>query len=205
MFRYTAIDNEGADASDEVNVIVSPVITIPPPVVNLGADTILILPENSVTVVADVQSNNLIEGYVWELLDGDTIEELPSESPILELTDLEKGSYRFSLTVTDVDGKDGSDDIVIEVKDDIAINDFPKVFSPNADGINDLWVVDDLSRVENCELKIYDSFGRLIYESVNYENDWDGTSNGKPLPSGPYYYIFKCEGSDITGGVRILN
>lgn len=204
-FRFTAIDNEGADASDEVNVIVSPVITIPPPVVNLGADTILILPENSVTVVADVQSNNLIEGYVWEQLDGDTIEELPSESPILELTDLEKGSYRFSLTVTDVDGKDGSDDIVIEVKDDIAINDFPKVFSPNADGINDLWVVDDLSRVENCELKIYDSFGRLIYESVNYENDWDGTSNGKPLPSGPYYYIFKCEGSDITGGVRILN
>ncbi|MNX41787.1 hypothetical protein D3C86_721950 [compost metagenome] len=63
------------------------------------------------------------------------------------------------------------------------------IMSPNGDGVNDKWVIDDLQLYPNNEVKIFDRTGRTIYSKKGYDNSWEGTLNGAPLAEGTYYYI----------------
>ena len=49
-------------------------------------------------------------------------------------------------------------------------------------------------------VKVYNRFVKLFYESAAYNNDWDGTWNGKPLPSASYYYIINSPVRGIIKG-----
>ncbi|MEQ8576018.1 MAG: gliding motility-associated C-terminal domain-containing protein, partial [Fulvivirga sp.] len=94
------------------------------------------------------------------------------------------------------------------VSDPLGGSDFPqKIFSPNGDGIGDNWIINpDVSLVENCELVIFDNRGIEVYAAKPYQNDWQGTYNGKELPEGVYFYIIKCEGNSksYSGSITLL-
>ncbi len=73
----------------------------------------------------------------------------------------------------------------------------PEGFSPNGDGINDLFVIKKLD-ILNLKLEIYNRNGGLVYSKENYKNDWNGTSNlvtnqKTGLPDGTYFYVVKTE------------
>ena len=79
------------------------------------------------------------------------------------------------------------------------------LFTPNNDGMNDYWYIPDLSTYGRVKVKIYNRFGKIIYSSSYYENNWNGTWEGKELPSASYYYIIESENRGIiTGTVNIL-
>lgn len=82
----------------------------------------------------------------------------------------------------------------------------PNSFSPNNDGVNDTWFIPEITRFSENELYIYNRWGQLVYSSVNYQNDWQGTFNGTPLPEATYYYILKVreESESLSGTVTIL-
>jgi large repetitive protein len=63
-------------------------------------------------------------------------------------------------------------------------------FSPNNDGLNDVFFIEGLEKYPNNRLCIYNRWGNQIYETKNYKNDWDGKWNGKILPDGTYFYLF---------------
>ncbi|MBI1835872.1 MAG: HYR domain-containing protein, partial [Flavobacteriia bacterium] len=71
----------------------------------------------------------------------------------------------------------------------------PQVISPNGDGINDKLVINGIHDYPNNVLKIFNRWGNLVYESSNYQNDWDGknietfTIGGTDLPVGTYFYV----------------
>jgi gliding motility-associated-like protein len=86
-----------------------------------------------------------------------------------------------------------SDSIQILVLADITLT-VPNAFSPNGDGVDDFWVINELSRYPENELKIYTRWGDLIYEASPYLNDWEGlNSDGSPLPAGTYFYILETK------------
>lgn len=63
----------------------------------------------------------------------------------------------------------------------------PNAFSPNGDGLNDTWFIPDLP--ENTQVLIFDRWGSLLYQSADYQGDWDGTNpRGEALPTGTYTY-----------------
>lgn len=96
--------------------------------------------------------------------------------------------------VEDVNGCRG--ELVFEVKaPEIVIPDW---FSPNGDGRNDGWVVAELPTVyPNAVVKIYDRYGKLIAEYLGSNAEgWDGTYNGKPMPSTDYWYVIDIEEID---------
>jgi gliding motility-associated-like protein len=79
------------------------------------------------------------------------------------------------------------------------------LFTPNNDGFNDYWEIPGLNDYGNCEVRVYNRSGKLVFSSAEYHNEWDGTSNGVNLPSAAYYFIMKTETSGtIKGTVNIV-
>jgi gliding motility-associated-like protein len=82
----------------------------------------------------------------------------------------------------------------------------PNAFSPNGDGINDVWNITYLNDYPNCTMDIFDRYGRIVYQTIGYNKPWDGTRNGNPVPVGVYYYIIdpKNGAPKVTGSVTVL-
>jgi len=64
-------------------------------------------------------------------------------------------------------------------------------FTPNNDGYNDKWLITTGNCLLKAVVKVFNRYGSPVYESENYQNDWDGTYKGKPLPDGTYYYVIR--------------
>lgn len=66
---------------------------------------------------------------------------------------------------------------------------FPNAFTPNGDGINDLFRPNQESNPLNFKLYIYNRWGSLMFQSQSIYNGWDGTEKGNQVPFGVYYWI----------------
>jgi gliding motility-associated-like protein len=74
----------------------------------------------------------------------------------------------------------------------------PNTFTPNGDGVNDVWNIGDLQFYPNCTVDIYTRWGRQLFQSRGYGQAWDGTYNGQPLPVGTYYYVIGLNDGTAT-------
>lgn len=75
----------------------------------------------------------------------------------------------------------------------------PNAFSPNGDGINDVWHITYLSAYPNCTVDVYNRYGQRVFTSTGYRTDWNGSYNGQPLTVGTYYYVI-----DLKNGAKPL-
>lgn len=85
----------------------------------------------------------------------------------------------------------------------------PNAFSPNDDGVNDVWKVSYRSLLD-FECWIFDRNGHQLYHFTNPDDGWDGKHNGKVVKSGAYYYVIKATGSDgktykKSGDINIIS
>lgn len=68
-------------------------------------------------------------------------------------------------------------------------------FSPNGDGINEGWTIENITAFPNNLVQVFNRSGKLVFKQANYQNDWQAVSNqvsgglGTKLPVGPYLYI----------------
>lgn len=160
---------------------------IPKPIVSAGADK-EVFKGNSVLLSATATGNNL--KYSWSpavYLDNPNIAQ-PTASPTKDIT--------YTLTVT-------SENNCFTVYDDVFVRVYPGIkppntFSPNNDGINDVWTIPGLSLYKNTTVSIFNRNGEMLYQSINYTKEWDGTYGGKPVPSGTYYYIIDIKDAGIA-------
>jgi len=82
----------------------------------------------------------------------------------------------------------------------------PNTFSPNNDGINDLWNIKALNTYPEGTIQIFERGGHKVFESTGYSHPWDGTINGDPLPEGTYYYVIDLKNGTpkVAGWVMIV-
>ena len=79
------------------------------------------------------------------------------------------------------------------------------ILTPNDDGQNDTWKVSDPTKIEGCDVTIYNRWGEIVYQSNDYNNQWAGTRNNEQLPDGVYFYSIKCSDSEeYTGEINLL-
>ena len=73
----------------------------------------------------------------------------------------------------------------------------PTVITPNGDGVNDLFFVPCLNvdSVLDNEVTIFNQWGDEVFHAQPYDNNWEGTFNGEPLPTGTYYFVVKFNGN----------
>ena len=95
-------------------------------------------------------------------------------------------STLFTVTVTDVNGCEGSDQVSVLVNFREVVG-VPTAFSPNNDGLNDILYVKGIG-ITNMDFRVYNRYGQQIFRSTNIEEGWDGTFNGERLNQGVFAY-----------------
>ena len=111
-------------------------------------------------------------------------------------------STTYTIEVIDEDGCIATDEITIIVRRDLNFY-IPNVFSPNVDGINDVFTVFPGSGITMINrFQVLDRWGEEMYINQNFQADanvgWDGTFRGKPMQPGIYIYIVEVEYIDGT-------
>ena len=71
----------------------------------------------------------------------------------------------------------------------------PEVFSPNGDGINDTWNIANIDRYPKASVWIFTRTGKNIFEMKGYNNSFDGSNKGSPLPEASYYFMVDIDGN----------
>lgn len=117
----------------------------------------------------------------------------------------EPGTYQVILTVTNSNGCSDTVHIWIEIIDGILI---PNVFSPNGDGSNDVFFISG-GGFEEFEIKIYNRWGSMMFESKAPQVAWDGRTNaGLEVSAGTYYFtlVAKSKKNDYstTGYITVF-
>jgi gliding motility-associated-like protein len=122
-----------------------------------------------------------------------------NNSTLLKPTATVSGNTLFYITITDDHACSISDSL--NVTTDIALCPItsiyiPTAFSPNNDGLNDIFMVRG-AETHNFNLNIYDRLGNLVFSSIDQNEAWDGDINGKNGNSAVYIYSLKYQ--DVDG------
>ena len=150
-------------------------LTPPPaPIVHLGNDTNLCVEESLNLEVATANTT-----YMWQ--DGST-------SSSFDIYD--EGTYWVELTSN---CRTSSDTIQVSIADCEAIIEMPNVFSPNNDGMNDMFMPIESKSITSMTTIIFDRYGKQLLETTNPNIEW----NGDNAKEGTYFWVI--EYTDTTG------
>lgn len=83
-------------------------------------------------------------------------------------------------------------------------------FTPNGDGINDFFIIDNIEKYPNNNVHIFNRWGNKVFTTSRYNNinnNWDGKVNGKPITSGTYFYLIVNDNDKLLkkGWIEITN
>lgn len=100
------------------------------------------------------------------------------------------GSYQYVFTTWTDEQCSASDTITIIVLPPLKVF---NAFTPNGDGFNDTWTILNASYYDNLVVSVFSRWGQVVHRSKGYPagEEWDGTSDGKDLPVGVYYYVLE--------------
>lgn len=179
-----------------VSDTVSKVITVHPyPVLELGPNLVVLEGGTKALKPEFVYGTNLLYQWSPAAYLNSTSDSVPKTTPLSDIT--------YKLDLTGIGGCSVSDTVFVKL---LLAPIIPNAFSPNGDGIHDRWRIQYLESYPGATVDVYDRYGGLVYSSIEYAVDWDGTRNGKPLPIGTYYYIINPKNGRkiITGSVTII-
>ena len=180
-YSLTVTENQCA-TTDEINV------TFKQPPSDLQASVSICFFEiPSITLDAASAPDNT---YIWST--GDSTQRIEVEEP---------GRY----TVTIIDATDSCQQTYTVEVINSCINSIyvPNAFTPNGDGINDLWFPVKKDFVEEVEILIFNRFGELIFQSDDLNTPWDGTSqsSNEIVQIGVYPYVIRLRYATENGRV----
>ena len=187
---YSLSISRGTCVSPTVNVTVEAIYT--KPIAEFRTDPQIpfkIIPPFKVKFFNECKD---ADSFLWDFGDGNTSTEMNPTHTYLSDGD-------FIITLTAFKNSLCSTTISKSINKSIGLGlafFAPNTFTPNGDGINDVFVV-NMFTVISYKIQIFNRYGVPLFISNDLNNHWDGTFNGEQLPVGTYYYIINA--IDLNG------
>ncbi len=142
--------------------------------------------------------------YVWDYPSGVNLSDRTDDNPtaifvpvpgIGEYSPIDTNYYWLSVTATNAAGCKATDSIRINVFIG-PTNYVPNAFSPNGDGINDIFKPINVG--SNIEyFRVFNRYGEIVFQTSRFRDGWNGFFKGKEQPAGAYVWVYK--GKDSRG------
>jgi gliding motility-associated-like protein len=109
----------------------------------------------------------------------------------------------YSVIITDLNGCAAPLSVIVGFTGGDNCIEIPGIITPNNDGFNDTWKIKNIDMFPNAEVFVFTRWGKLVFNSKNLSaNPWNGTFNGKLLPTDSYHYVLHLNnGSQPRSGV----
>ena len=184
-----------------------------------AADTAGCTADSTFTVAADIVTDMVVEIFTspvtcWQTSDGTATAAVTGGQQPIQYEWSDAGGQTtataiglsedvYSVTVTDDIGCTLGFLATVEPTEDCLF--IADALTPNADGINDRWVVGGLEFFPQSEVEVFNRWGQLVFRSKPGTTWWDGTFNGALLPASDYYYVISVfpGAQPITGTVTL--
>jgi gliding motility-associated-like protein len=167
--------------------------TRPAPAISAGIDQTIL--EGDMTQLLGVINLGNAASIAWT--PNSTLTNANTFSPYAKPT----GTTIYTMTVTDANGCVSADNMQVTVLPYcLKVMD---AFTPNGDGMNDRWIVTNNGGncVEQVYATVFNRYGNVVYKNDNYQNNWDGTYNGKPVADATYYYVITYQ---LINGKKVV-
>ena len=149
---------------------------------------------NPVETFTDASTGDSVSQWQWDFGDGD-ISLL--QNPVHTYRDT--GIYTVLLTIADTNGCMDTAYALLEIQPDYIFF-IPNTFSPNKDGLNEVFMPKGIGVNEKFfNMKIFNRWGDLIYQTADLNAGWDGTSNNGKEGSQTDVYVWVINTRDLTG------
>jgi gliding motility-associated-like protein len=182
-YSITVIDSLGCSASSEITVVSSS------PTAGIALNSNFINLENSLNLQSTSSADLFpINTWNWTFGDGNTSD---VENPSHNYSAV--GNYIITLVITDALGCTDTTFVEIEVLGAFVI---PNVVTPNGDGVNDMFFIQNLDLSQANTLVVFNRWGNVVFEVENYQNDWQPNN----LVDGVYFYQFTLSQSETKQG-----
>ncbi len=206
--NHTISVSDASFCSSELDIIVNQ----PNPVlVDLGPDIEIELGDS--TELDPILNSDLpLDSIIWNPLDALTC----LDSACTEVSVLPLQTTAYSVTIIDINGCSGTDEIIVEVDKNRKVF-IPNIFTPDGDGFNDIFTVFAGAGVENVRfMQVFDRWGEQVYEATDFvpgdfgNPGWDGRFKGKIMNPGVFVYLIEVEFADgivllYRGDVTLLH
>ncbi|WP_350291136.1 T9SS type B sorting domain-containing protein [uncultured Croceitalea sp.] len=167
------------------------------------------------TPFGDIIDDILITFFPPPQVDEVIIVEDLRDNPDVDLYDIEivtltNGDYEYAINGGDfqdeaifLDVPPGLNTVIINdkngcgmIEEQFLVVGYPKFFTPNGDGIYDNWQIEGISELTNPDIFIFDRYGKLLKQIDENSPGWDGTFNGRQLPSSDYWFKLEYDRDD---------
>lgn len=188
LYVYTITDRRGCINQDSINLTDPDTLRFNPDVVAVSCiDQV----DGSITLNPAGGYGN----YTFEWSNGDF------GNPLI---DIPGGDY--TVTITDYVGCSRDSLIILPVNQEECLF-IPNSFTPNNDGRNDTWIIENMYLYPNVVVTIFNRWGNQVYQSKGYSDPWNGNhKSGRTLPSDTYYYVIDVNNGTTpkSGSVTIV-
>ncbi|MCL4857661.1 MAG: gliding motility-associated C-terminal domain-containing protein, partial [Flavobacteriales bacterium] len=197
-YTVTAANTNGCINTSQVTVTV---ISCVPPVVNLSASDTTVCINNCISFT-DLSANTPTS-WTWYFFGADTPTD-NNQNPT-NICYSSVGSFDVALVSSNAFGTDSlfldnyitvdSCNVPEEITPVVVI---PNVFSPNADGQNDLFKVSGIG-ITNVSITVFNRWGQKVFNTNQLNDGWDGrTNSGTEVPEGTYYFVIEVTTTTST-------
>ena len=165
------------------------------PVIDAGPN--YVVAQGTIVRFFPIVNDSTVTSFLWSPA------ALLSNPTALRPTYLANADQNFTLTATVAGFCKATDLVSVKILRPVIC---PNAFSPNGDGVNDTWVLENLSDYPDAQVEVYNRYGQIVFTSYGYNKAWDGTYNGKPLPVATYYYIIQLNSGfkPLNGSITII-
>lgn len=177
------------------NVYSDKVIVYLQPVIDAGPS--FVVPQGTTIQFSPKVNDSTVLRFTWSPSPG------IGNANVLRPTLMAMRDETYTLTAIGQGNCMASDFLTVKILKPVKV---PNAFSPNGDGINDRWVLENLADYAGATVEVFNRYGQMVFRAAGHGMWWDGTYNGKMLPVATYYYVIDLKNgfAPMKGSVTII-